>query len=310
MVLITRYILAAAWIALMSVWTTSVVPVQSLAAAAKTTNQQRRSGARPVSNNFPVVISSSRLGAVEYSSSAARDGEVILPSSSPSQSLPYVNGRRQVLLGAGGASVAVVSALFSVSRKDSQPSLIGATGGSGAMMATVSTVEEALQLIETSCDKRFLHAVVASDYQFLYEGQNTLTAASDVDPDQVFSVKVTTESNGNNKDTVYKMATTGTMTPKRAPSLWPLEPKADRNDQRSARTSRIHFAWPQDGGVFTKEAVASKQLIVDGIDCGKMSLEDALEGDMQVLVQAPLFLTVPPALEKTLKDGLRSAFLI
>jgi hypothetical protein len=33
----------------------------------------------------------------------------------------------------------------------------------------VSSLEDAMQLIELSCNKRFLHAVVASDYKLLYQ---------------------------------------------------------------------------------------------------------------------------------------------
>ena len=51
-------------------------------------------------------------------------------------------------------------------------------------------------------------------------------------------------------------------------------------------------------------------MIVDGIDCGKMLLEDALEGDTQVLVQAPTYLSVPNYMESDLRKGLRGAFLI
>ena len=51
-------------------------------------------------------------------------------------------------------------------------------------------------------------------------------------------------------------------------------------------------------------------IIVDGIDCGRESLEDCLEGDTQVLVRAERFLVIPQSMEKDLLGKLQGAFLI
>jgi hypothetical protein len=176
-----------------------------------------------------------------------------------------------------------------------------------ASMSTVSSVEEALKIIESRGDKRFLHGVVASDYKFLYE--QTKTIPFDIDVEQIFSQKVPPVSN---KSRAVVLATTGNLGPKKSASLWPLE---------NAMTSGndIHYAWPEQGGVLesnkkrddsSTDVGITQKMIVDGIDCGKMSLEDALEGEMQVLVQAPTYLSVPSYMESSLRKGLRGAFLI
>ena len=59
------------------------------------------------------------------------------------------------------------------------------------------------------------------------------------------------------------------------------------------------------------EAAAPSNIIVDGIDCGRMSLEDALLADqMQVLVQAEQFIWIPERLEAPLLERLKTAFII
>lgn len=162
-----------------------------------------------------------------------------------------------------------------------------------ASIATVSSVEEALQIIKSRGDKRFLHGVVASDYKFLYE--QTKAIPSDISVEQIFSKKVPPV---NNKWKAVVLATTGNLGQKMSASLWPLENNTNSND--------IHYAWPEQGGVLE----STQKMIVDGIDCGKMSLEDALEGEMQVLVQAQTYLSVPWYMESSLRKGLQRAFLI
>lgn len=174
-------------------------------------------------------------------------------------------------------------------------------------VSSVSSVEKALELIESRGDKRFLHAVVASDYKFLYEQSETLQP--DIDVEKIFSKKVPI---GSDKSRPVVLATTGNLEAKRPASLWPL-------GNAMASSNDIHYAWPELGGALepnksdydgsTTDRVTQK-LIVDGIDCGKMSLEDALEGKMQILVQTPTYLLVPSHMESSLRKGLQEAFLI
>ena len=52
-------------------------------------------------------------------------------------------------------------------------------------------------------------------------------------------------------------------------------------------------------------------MIVDGIDCGVMSLEDALERpNGQVMIHADSFLMVPAFMEQELVEKLRLSFII
>ena len=171
---------------------------------------------------------------------------------------------------------------------------VGADTTIESSISTVSSVEEALKIIEFRGDKRFLHGVVASDYKFLYE--QTRIIPSDIE--QIFLQKVPLV---NDKSRTLVLATTGNLLghKKSRPSLWPLE-----NVMTSGND--IHYAWPEQGGLLK----SNKQQIVDGIDCGKMSLEDALEGEMQVLVQASTYLSVPSYMESSLRKGLQEAFLI
>ncbi len=178
------------------------------------------------------------------------------------------------------------------------------------LVTTVASVDEALKLIESRGDKRFLHAVVASDYQFLYEQSETVP--SDIDSKEIFSKKV--PSAKNNSKTIH-LAATGNLRTAKSSSLWPLGMAMNS----SSGSSDIHYAWPEQGGSLEPNLgkdgapismALSQQMIVDGIDCGKMSLEDALEGNMQVLVLAPTFLSVPSHMESSLRKGLQEAFLI
>jgi len=99
-------------------------------------------------------------------------------------------------------------------------------------------------------------------------------------------------------------------------SVWPLG-EADGDD--------VHFAWLEDGGEFwpslpqgtatnVNNFAASKKVIVDGVDCGRMSLDDALENkggkDYEIMFRSKQFLLVPSMYEEKLLSGLKSAFII
>ena len=243
--------------------------------------------------------------------------------------------RRSLLL-LVGATITSAPAIISIKaignnlaiNNNSSPAavLTTSTGTTESTVRTtsVSSVEEALKIIASTCDKRFLHAMVASDYKFLYEGEESKTSSpskiSNIDAaEQIFSKKI---PSGNGS---VVLATTGRrMTTKNASSLWPLDGTAidylnNNNNKRGNKETSgvdngIHYAWSDQGGFLLSTnddgSTTSKTLIVDGIDCGKMSLEDALEGDMQVLVKAPTFLRVPRYMESTLREGLQGAFLI
>ncbi|KAL3910948.1 MAG: hypothetical protein SGILL_007481, partial [Bacillariaceae sp.] len=140
----------------------------------------------------------------------------------------------------GSSLVGTAAAMFASSIKDSNQALLLTQrlvedAGSIPTTATVASVEEAIRLIESSCDKRFLHAVVASDYQFLYE--NKQPQELPVDPTNLFAKANSVVDETSNQ--MFTMATTGDLASKRASSSWPLD---------TTSLNRIHYAWPQEGG--------------------------------------------------------------
>jgi hypothetical protein len=222
-----------------------------------------------------------------------------LRASEPSANDPSSpdNERRNVLslivvaISAASLSSVVVPDLSSSSSIDSSKKL--------------ASVDEAIQLIETSCDRRFLHAVVASDYQLMYRrGVSARTIAIYNDPDtllqssaQVFSTLEQQLQDrplqpSNSRLAVSHVETAKQQWGNRVVSVWPLG-------------DNVHFAWPEEGSQFGTPSV-----IVDGVDCGRMSLEDALEGDKEILFRSDSYLAVPLSMEKELLSKLQAAFLI
>ena len=192
-----------------------------------------------------------------------------------------------------------------------------------AAFTLLPSVDEAIALIESSCDRRFLHAVVASDYHLMYRGSTPGEArgpsirsdsfdlllpstydskeASDffASLDEKMQKAPVKPSNGHLSVTSIKAAKEWGGD---AVSIWPLG-------------DDVHFAWLEEGNEFWSEKsvqdVNAVTVIVDGVDCGRMSLEDALESDnKEILFRADQFLAVPVSLEQKPIDGLRSAFII
>lgn len=211
---------------------------------------------------------------------------------------------------------------------------------SATTIQQLSSVDEILGLIESSCDRRYLHAVVASDYKLMYRGVPTeesnfasvhINEASDLLLPSTYNSKEALKffnileermhdkpikpSNGH-------LSTTSTEAAKvwgeNYASVWPLA-ESDKDD--------VHFAWLEDAGEFwptisSNEIVMSnindfansKKIIFDGIDCGRMSLDDALEKkggkDYEIMFRAKKFLLVPSRYEQELISGLKGAFII
>ena len=181
---------------------------------------------------------------------------------------------------------------------------------------------EAVKWIDQNCDRRFLHAMVSSDYQFLYRGINELNPitrvrsekpdllSSETDYYTSFDAKRYFEkiesllleepvkaSNGHLATTSVKDASQYGI----PASIWPLQ--------------GAHYAWFQRGGLFyPREGIISRNdIIVDGKDCGKDSLEDTLQFDScEVMFSSPnhSFLAVPASLDSQLREALKSSFLI
>jgi len=77
----------------------------------------------------------------------------------------------------------------------------------------------------------------------------------------------------------------------------------------------VHFAWFRSGGAFYPRegegTIKRTDIVVDGVNCGEVSLEDALEGEgVEVMFSAGKFLAVPMSLEGELREGLQKLFII
>eukprot|EP00545_Synedropsis_sp_CCMP1620_P000910 CAMPEP_0119011924 /NCGR_PEP_ID=MMETSP1176-20130426/5971_1 /TAXON_ID=265551 /ORGANISM="Synedropsis recta cf, Strain CCMP1620" /LENGTH=305 /DNA_ID=CAMNT_0006964805 /DNA_START=34 /DNA_END=951 /DNA_ORIENTATION=- len=182
----------------------------------------------------------------------------------------------------------------------------------------VSNLNEAFQWIEKSVDPRFRHAVVATDYQsgFYQQGNKLGLTSQFLETPSSNDVFAELERNQLKDRPVLQPSQSQLLVSnidvarkkwgeKNIVSVWPLGGEVERSGDSSS-SAAVHYAWPEKGGVFLTDS----SIIVDGIDCGRMSLEDALEGDMEVLVQAKQFLVIPLAMEEQLVQKLRGAFLM
>lgn len=233
------------------------------------------------------------------------------------------NSRRALLI-SSAATVLGVAASSSglISGPSSSSITAAAAAASNNNIQVVPSVNEAIQLIDASCDRSFLHAVVASDYRFLYRGIDESVGTPTVRKEAhdlldletykseealQFFTKLETSvlqndpvkpSNGHLGITSATSAATWGTT---AASIWPLGEDA-------------HFAWFEKGGEFWPRPMAMadrKEMIIDGRDCGKESLEDALRGDnWEVLFSGQSFLAVPVRFEQELREGLKNSFIM
>eukprot|EP00555_Chaetoceros_dichaeta_P003762 CAMPEP_0198249552 /NCGR_PEP_ID=MMETSP1447-20131203/1051_1 /TAXON_ID=420782 /ORGANISM="Chaetoceros dichaeta, Strain CCMP1751" /LENGTH=283 /DNA_ID=CAMNT_0043934223 /DNA_START=220 /DNA_END=1071 /DNA_ORIENTATION=- len=204
----------------------------------------------------------------------------------------------------------------------------------------LNSVGDALTLIEDMCDRKFLHAVVASDYRFLYRGMPPRSSSSSssqplptvvegevsdlVIPgtygedsleavtffrklDGAMAGKPVRPGNGHLSTTSTRDAAAWG-----APaSIWPLSGKSE--------DVSAHFAFYEDGGAFwprpkawskTSKSV-DEGIIVDGINCGSVNLEDALRmKENEILFSTESYLAIPSEWDQELREGLRNAFIM
>eukprot|EP00551_Chaetoceros_affinis_P010055 CAMPEP_0203671448 /NCGR_PEP_ID=MMETSP0090-20130426/7237_1 /ASSEMBLY_ACC=CAM_ASM_001088 /TAXON_ID=426623 /ORGANISM="Chaetoceros affinis, Strain CCMP159" /LENGTH=267 /DNA_ID=CAMNT_0050536525 /DNA_START=136 /DNA_END=939 /DNA_ORIENTATION=- len=198
-------------------------------------------------------------------------------------------------------------------------------------------IAQAVQWIDDNCDRRFLHAVIASDYRFLYRGvsmpgsnmqfsrlsNNMNIETQHLTPDlltegtygdestaalelfknlqEVLKDDMVNPSNGHLATSSVNDAAEWGM----PASIWPVD--------------GAHYAWFQDKELFyprpsgsvSATSITRNDLIVDGKDCGKESLEDALRApSCEVMVASAKFLVVPAGLDEKLRDSLKSSFLV
>ena len=230
---------------------------------------------------------------------------------------------RSMIGGCSSAVIATSNYLISSHPKPASaaesipPSQVPTTAASN-IIQPLKSVREAVDLIGTSCNKRFLYSVVASDYNFLYHGLDPQEASEPsiltskpcdlLNPETYDSEEAAAyfaqldqrmarelkspvrPSNGHLATTCPKAAGKWGV----AASIWPIG------------EDEVHFAWYADGGLFwPRPEGASQDIIVDGRDCGKMSLEDALVGDnWEVLFQTDKFVSIPLKFEDELRKEL------
>lgn len=188
----------------------------------------------------------------------------------------------------------------------------------------LSSVQEAVDIISNTCNRRYLYNIVSSDYNFLYRGLNPSEAKrSTVQSNQPFDL-LDPDTYGSDAAASYFSALEKNMRSKNSPVL-PSNghlattcPKAAANWGVAASIwpigeDGVHFAWFEDGGLFwPRNEEASKEIIFDGRECGKISLDDALVGDAwEILFRADSgFVTVPTKLDTELRKGLQRSFVI
>ena len=205
----------------------------------------------------------------------------------------------------------------------------------------LDSLDEALQVIATSCDRRFLEAIVSSNYRLLYRGVDEekeggpiigirheasdlldLSAYNSVDAANYFasledSMKLRNSpirpSNGHLAVTSVDGARAWGGS---AVSVWPLVSSSPTRSNSGSDDAGdgVHFAWLEEGGVFwpSKDSTTNLQsVLVDGIDCGRQALEDALQGDgWEIMFNSESYLSVPASMDRELITKLKQAYLI
>mmetsp|Transcript_12230 Transcript_12230/g.17933 ORF Transcript_12230/g.17933 Transcript_12230/m.17933 type:complete len:272 (+) Transcript_12230:84-899(+) len=266
---------------------------------------------------YPAFVAILLVGTHGFSKAAPRKQQQLVKLNAESSTtttafLPEGETSRRSLLLSTAAAVAAAGTTTMFGNN-----IISLKQSATATPVVVRSIQEAIQIIDKSCDRRYLHAVVASNYRFFHGGNQQeeqkitirrkdtpLLADSDhyseaalkyfQQLEQVLQQDVIKPSNGQLAITTLEGGA----------SIWPLR----------SNKEEVHYAWFQNGGIFfprRSRSLDRRQLIVDGKDCGRDSLEDALgRKSCEVLIKAESFLVVPVQWEEELRQGLQSAFLV
>lgn len=234
--------------------------------------------------------------------------------------------RRDLLLGLSSATAAT-AVISTVPANNISPPIISTMNPrkqntqAPSKSVTMSGINEIVEWINQNCDRRFLHAIVSSDYEFLYRGASLSSNKAYLSyetPDlldeetygeksaqlyfqtleKILEAEKVKPSNGHLMTTSIRDAS---LWGPSVVSVWPLECS--------------HYAWFQDEGLFypRTDPLTRDNIIIDGRDCGKNNLEDALRSDAcEIMVSSPnnSFLFVPVELDEKLRNALQSSFLI
>lgn len=229
-----------------------------------------------------------------------------------------LTSRRNILLAASSAAVVAAAAQYAQNPAVKNQQL-------STPFAKAMGISDAIQWIDTFCDRRFLHAVISSDYKFIYRGISnngrgykasihlesptpdllSLNTYNDPQALNFFEDLEKILDAESVKPSVGHLATSSSRDAAQwgeAASIWPIK--------------GAHYAWFQDCGLFYPRSSSSSSfsrddLIIDGKDCGKESLEDALLSESgEVLIATDSFLVVPSAFDEELREMLRGSFLV
>lgn len=228
--------------------------------------------------------------------------------------------RRGLLATAATGMVAAATGIAGVGKNQDDGLMVSSSSFSQTDTSrTLESIEEIVKLLETQGNKRFLQAVVASEYKLLYSYDETIPDAALV--------------------SMTQQDLTPPKTNLQAPDVWRALLDADTSSSSSFHKTRtrlihrgrrtsfwplgedIHFAWTEDEhdmlwtetdtAITASSSFSRLSLIIDGVDCGLMSLEDALERvNGQVLVYADSYVEVPASMEQKLVKALKGSFII
>ncbi len=215
--------------------------------------------------------------------------------------------RRDLFVASTATTFAAV--IFS-GRQRAQTTMASNLETTAKTLSFVESVDQALQSIDAECDRRFLHAVVTSDYQLLYKGlswvdnrislcnapDNLLQRSEDA---PLFRTLEKVMQQQPLQPSTSRIAVANSVAAQRMGttvcSIWPLG-------------SNVHFAWLENGTSF--RGTWNTKMIIDGVDCGRMSLEDALESNKEILFRSERYLAVPLSMEQELIQKLKNSFII
>jgi len=174
--------------------------------------------------------------------------------------------------------------------------------------------------LDATCNRRFLRTVAGSSYHFLYRGLDPGV------PLRSSSPTIRREEPG-----LLDPSTCGDVGASNffaslersvAAEGLPLRPSAahlgkarswDRAVSACPLGEDVHYAWYRGGGRFSPPAAAAPErtLIVDGVKCGEVGLDDALALDAsEVMFSAQRWMVVPAELDGELRKELARAFLV
>jgi hypothetical protein len=292
----------------------------------------------------PHIVSSTRLHGLEYSKGAeifppCNQKDFTLADSFPENTVPpsvvgilkdrgfdienmvytedsqvkYGFGsRRNFLVGASGALVGgAVTAILSKQASEKLENI---------SIFKAMSIPDAVNWIDQNCDRRFYHAVVSANYNFLYRGISVKSLQNSIHYERSEKDLLEIETYGTKEALEYFQTLEMVMEKDVVkPSIGDLATSSITEANKWGAAASIwpikgsHYAWFQDKELFypRSKRISRDELIVDGKDCGKDSLEDALRANnCEIMISAEGYLVVPVSFDSDLRDALKSSFIV